>query len=172
MFGIGMTELMVILVIGLLVIGPKKLPELARSLGRGLAEFRRASTEMRREFLGEDNPMTHSSFSLVGEVYRKQGRLEESESMHVTGLERARESLGSDHWYTGIMLRRYGACLLDMSRYDEAEATLLEAYEALKDEPGRGALRTKPVFDLMVRLYDATDRPQEAEVWRARQAGE
>lgn len=51
MFGIGMTELMVILVIGLLVLGPKRLPELARSLGRGLAEFRRASTEMRREFM-------------------------------------------------------------------------------------------------------------------------
>ncbi len=51
MFGIGMTELLVILTIGLLVIGPKKLPELARSLGKGLAEFRRASTEMRREFL-------------------------------------------------------------------------------------------------------------------------
>jgi len=51
MFGIGMTELMVILVIGLIVIGPKKLPELARSLGKGLAEFRRASTEVRREFL-------------------------------------------------------------------------------------------------------------------------
>ncbi len=50
MFGIGMTELMVILVIGLLVIGPKKLPELARSLGRGLAEFRRASADIRREF--------------------------------------------------------------------------------------------------------------------------
>ncbi len=51
MFGIGMTELLVILVIGLLVLGPKRLPELARSLGRGLAEFRRASTDMRREFL-------------------------------------------------------------------------------------------------------------------------
>lgn len=51
MFGIGMTELLVILTIGLIVIGPKKLPELARSLGKGLAEFRRASTEMRREFL-------------------------------------------------------------------------------------------------------------------------
>jgi TatA/E family protein of Tat protein translocase len=51
MFGIGMTELLVILGIGLLVIGPKKLPELARSLGKGLAEFRRASTDMRREFL-------------------------------------------------------------------------------------------------------------------------
>jgi len=51
MFGIGMTELLVILTVALLVIGPKKLPELARSLGKGLAEFRRASSEMRREFL-------------------------------------------------------------------------------------------------------------------------
>ena len=51
MFGIGMTELLVILAIGLIVIGPKKLPELARTLGKGLAEFRRASTEMRREFI-------------------------------------------------------------------------------------------------------------------------
>ena len=51
MFGIGMTELLVILTIGLIVIGPKKLPERARSLGKGLAEFRRASTEVRREFL-------------------------------------------------------------------------------------------------------------------------
>jgi len=51
MFGIGMTELLVILALGLLVLGPKKLPELARSLGRGLSEFRRASTEVRREFL-------------------------------------------------------------------------------------------------------------------------
>ena len=50
MFGIGMTELLVIFVIGLLVLGPKRLPELARSLGRGLAEFRRASLDLRREF--------------------------------------------------------------------------------------------------------------------------
>lgn len=51
MFGIGMTELMVIFVIGLVVLGPKRLPELARSLGRSLGEFRRASNEVRREFL-------------------------------------------------------------------------------------------------------------------------
>jgi Tat protein translocase TatB subunit len=51
MFGIGMTELLVIFVIGLLVLGPKKLPGLARSLGRSLAEFRRASNDIRREFM-------------------------------------------------------------------------------------------------------------------------
>lgn len=51
MFGIGMTELLVILVVGLLVLGPKRLPGLARSLGRSLAEFRRASNDIRREFM-------------------------------------------------------------------------------------------------------------------------
>ena len=51
MFGIGMTELMVIFVIGLVVLGPKRLPEMARTLGKTLAEFRRASNEMRREFM-------------------------------------------------------------------------------------------------------------------------
>ena len=51
MFGIGMTELLVIFAIALVVLGPEALPELARSLGRGLAEFRRASNDLRREFL-------------------------------------------------------------------------------------------------------------------------
>jgi Tat protein translocase TatB subunit len=50
MFGIGMTEMVVIFVIALVVLGPKRLPELARSLGRTLAEFRRATTDLRRDF--------------------------------------------------------------------------------------------------------------------------
>lgn len=47
MLGIGMQELLIILVIALIVLGPKRLPELARSLGRAFAEFRRASEEIR-----------------------------------------------------------------------------------------------------------------------------
>jgi TatA/E family protein of Tat protein translocase len=47
MFGIGPTELMVILAVALVVLGPKRLPELARSLGKGLAEFKRATNDIK-----------------------------------------------------------------------------------------------------------------------------
>ena len=48
MFGsIGMPELVIILVIALVIFGPRKLPELGRSLGKSLGEFKRASNELR-----------------------------------------------------------------------------------------------------------------------------
>jgi len=49
MFGIGTTELLVILFIILLVFGSKKLPELAKGLGKGINEFKRASQDIQNE---------------------------------------------------------------------------------------------------------------------------
>lgn len=47
MFGIGMPEMLLILAIALIVIGPKKLPDLAKSMGRALREFKKATSELK-----------------------------------------------------------------------------------------------------------------------------
>ena len=48
MFGIGGTELLVILVVALIVLGPKSVPQIARTLGKAMGEFRKVSTEFQR----------------------------------------------------------------------------------------------------------------------------
>ena len=60
MFGIGMQELAIILVVALLVLGPRRLPEFARTLGKGLGEFRKASNDLKRSFTLEDEPPSPS----------------------------------------------------------------------------------------------------------------
>jgi sec-independent protein translocase protein TatA len=49
MFGIGVSELLVILVVALVVLGPQRLPEVARALGKGLAELRKATGGLTEE---------------------------------------------------------------------------------------------------------------------------
>ncbi len=66
-----MPELLIILVVALLVLGPRKLPEVARSLGRGMAEFRRASTDLR-------NSLTEP-IDEIKETVRELGREEDDD---------------------------------------------------------------------------------------------
>ena len=65
MFGIGMPELLLILALALIVLGPKKLPELARALGKGMAEFRRATDELKDELRQMEHEIEDSSADTV-----------------------------------------------------------------------------------------------------------
>lgn len=66
MFGIGMPELLLILAIALIVIGPKKLPDLAKALGRGLSEFKRATDDLKNT-LQEESRTSETRDKLINE---------------------------------------------------------------------------------------------------------
>jgi Tat protein translocase TatB subunit len=74
MFGIGLPELIVIMVVALVVVGPSKLPELAKSLGRAFSEFRRMADEVKEtieeEVAGTEAPQEERpSDAAAEEVY-------------------------------------------------------------------------------------------------------
>lgn len=50
MFGLGMGEVVIILVLALILLGPQKLPDAAKQLGKGLREFRKATDDLKRQF--------------------------------------------------------------------------------------------------------------------------
>ena len=58
---LGMQEILFILALALLIFGPKKLPEIGKTLGRGLGEFRKATTDLKRSLEREVNSIQDDS---------------------------------------------------------------------------------------------------------------
>jgi Tat protein translocase TatB subunit len=95
MFGIGMPELLLILALALIVIGPKKLPDIARALGRGLAEFKRATEEFKNT-IHEETRTAETRDQLVREgKIRAPGAGEPASEPGAAGIKSAPGETGS-----------------------------------------------------------------------------
>lgn len=79
MLGIGMQEIIIILLVALVVIGPKRLPEVARTLGKGLAEFRKATDDFQESIRKDLEQEKHEEFK------KKYPHLENSEEKPAAG---------------------------------------------------------------------------------------
>ena len=89
MFGIGMPEMLLILAIALIVIGPKKLPDLAKSLGKAMGEFKKATRELKDSFEINDeiDGMKKSLSDIESEV---------TSSIRMEGTEQAASETGAE----------------------------------------------------------------------------
>lgn len=89
MFGIGMPEMILILAVALIVIGPKKLPDLAKSLGRAMNEFKRATNEIKDSFDIDDeiSGVKKSLSDIKDEVKSSVKAGVETEDMNQTGTD-------------------------------------------------------------------------------------
>ena len=70
MFGIGVPELIIILIIGLIVFGPGKLPELGRSLGKTIREFRKVSNGI----MEDDEPSSKPAKKVAASAAKEQAK--------------------------------------------------------------------------------------------------
>ena len=58
MFGVGTSELVIILIIALLILGPKEIPKVARTIGRGMRELQRAKDELKKNIEFEEETVS------------------------------------------------------------------------------------------------------------------
>lgn len=94
MLGIGMQEIIIILIVALIIIGPKKLPDLAKALGRALGEFRRAADDLKENL--DINGVKEAKDKLMRDINQTQSAKDSStevkeEPPHAEGTEKEKK---------------------------------------------------------------------------------
>jgi tetratricopeptide (TPR) repeat protein len=123
-------------------------------------------------FRNEDRPKsaaTAGGLAVLGMCRLKQQKYAEAEPVLRECLE-IREQKEPGSWLRFNALSMLGGALLGQQKYAEAEPLLLQGYEGMKQReaqiPPGGKIRLPEAVERLVRLYEATNQPEKARVWR------
>ncbi len=141
----------------------------AGRLDEAEALFREA-LEVRRRRFGDTNLSVAESLNNLAGLLVDRGLVADAEVLYSEAVRLAEHCLPADHWQLAMFRGNWGGALSRLGRYDEAETRLTASYEGLSAARGDSHAQTRQVMRLLVRLYEESDRPDEAEAWRARLA--
>ena len=128
-------------------------------------ELYREGLDRHRRLLGPNHPNTILSMNNLGQALFAKRDLDEAERLFAE-VYRLVPQAQIDPRSSAIVMSRWGPCLVELGRYADAEAPLLEAYRRLTESGQAQAPAMAGVLDGLVKVYERTNRPDEAARWR------
>ena len=128
----------------------------------------REALDIRRRWLGDDHADTVFAEANLASVLVSSGKYGDALSLWETIIGKQPPLPPDDRWMLDVYRARYGRTLFKLSRYDEAEAQLLQSHTALAAGSGPRHAHTLSVVKYLVDLYDTWGKPEKAAQWRAR----
>lgn len=125
MFGIGGPELLIIVVVALIVIGPSKLPQMMRSMGKGLAEFKRMSNDVKS--------------TLDHEIQQAESDTRKKEAEQALAEKKAREAVEAEQALAEKRAREEALKTKDAEIADGAEVASADDTNGTKDDSKESA---------------------------------
>jgi serine/threonine protein kinase/tetratricopeptide (TPR) repeat protein len=113
-----------------------------------------------------EHPWVSIALSNLGELMNRKGDYSAAESIFEEALYLGLKHLGDKNQDVAKLQSRYGECLLKLGKYEEAENKLLGALPILMDTLGEQDIRTQQTIGLIIELYKALDKKNEAEQYR------
>lgn len=124
--------------------------------------------DSRKRTLGEEHLDTLMVEFHLANVYRDQGRILDAEPIYRRVVEITEKTSTNDQWQVPAMRATWGACLLELERYAEAETQLRSAHTELARIAGEHHPVTMRAIEELAALYDAWDKDDQASQWRDR----
>jgi tetratricopeptide (TPR) repeat protein len=119
-----------------------------------------------RESVGEAHYYSGSSLTQLAHALHMNGKLEEAESSFRAGLEIVAATLPENHAALVLTHTRFGALLVTLGRFAEAEPMLLRSYEILQSRQGPHHAQTREAAAALAQLYESVDRLDHAARYR------